>query len=119
MQLKTTVADEPLPLSPTMRRPNYYGEFRYLDGPITKGGQLNRTTDIRQPAGMEVLAALATDSNITATESSPGRAAEQIIRAADKKLSMFAAPGVVNALSELTRGRHVSLVKTRLNQFLN
>lgn len=119
MQLKTTVADNPLPLSPTMRRPNYFGEFRYLDGPITNGGHLNQTTDIRQPAGMEVLVALATDANITATESSPGRAGEQIIRAADKKLSMLAAPGVVSAIRELTRGRHASLVKTRLNQFLN
>lgn len=119
MQLKTTVADDPLPLSPTMRRPYYFGETRFLDGPITKGGELNGTTVIRQPAGMEVLAALATDANIVATESSPGRAAEQIIRAAEKKLSMLAAPGVVNAVSELTRGRHVSLVKTRLNQFLN
>lgn len=119
MQLKITVADESLPLSPTMRRPNYYGEFRYLDGPITKGGHLNQTTDIRQPAGMEVLAALATDSNITTTESSPGRAAKQIMRAAHEKLSMFAASGVVDAVRELTRGRHVSLVKTRLNQFLN
>jgi hypothetical protein len=119
MQLKTTVADEPLPLSPTMRRPNYYGEFRYLDGPITKSGHLNQTTDIRQPASMEVLAAFATDFNITTTESSPGRAAEQIMRAAHEKLSMFAAPGVVDAVRELTRGRHVSLVKTRLNQFLN
>ena len=119
MQLKTTVADDPLPPSATMRRPNFYGESRYLDGPITKGGQINRTTDIRQPAGMEALAALAADSDVIVTESSPGRAAEQIIRAAGKKLSMFAAPGVVNAVSELTRGRHVSLVKTRLNKFLN
>lgn len=119
MQLKTTVADNPLPLSATMRRPHYYGEFRYLDGPITKGGDLNQSTDVRQPAGMEVLAALATDANVTATESSPGRAAEQIIRAADNKLSMLAAPGVINAIRELTRGRHASLVKTRLNQFLN
>ncbi len=119
MQLKTTVADDPLPLSPTMRRPNYFGEVRYLDGPIVSGGQLDRTTDIRQPAGMEVLTALATDANITATESSPGRAAEQILRSAHNDLSMLAAPGVVAAVTELTRGRHVSLVKTRLNQFLD
>ncbi|MBV8861265.1 MAG: hypothetical protein JO259_05310, partial [Mycobacterium sp.] len=119
MQLKTTVADNPLPLSRTMRRPYYYGEFRYLDGPLTKGGELNQTTDIRQPAGMEVLAALATDIDLTATESSPGRAAEQIIRSAENKLSMLAAPGVVDAVGALTRGRHVSLVKRRLNGFLD
>jgi hypothetical protein len=119
MQLKTTVADNPLPLSSTMRRPHYFGEFRYLDGPITKGGELNKTTVIRQPADMEVLAALATDAGVTATESAPGRAAEQVVRAAHNNLSMLAAPGVVSAISELTRGRHVSLVKTRLNQFLN
>jgi hypothetical protein len=119
MQLKTTVADDPLPLTRTMRRPFYYGERRYLDGPITKGGQLNQTTDIHQPAGMEVLTALAADANLTLTESSPGRAAEQIIRAADNKLSMFAAPGVIDAISALTRGRHLSLLKRRLNQFLD
>jgi hypothetical protein len=119
MQLKTTVADDPLPLSRTMRRPYYYGEFRYLDGPITKGGEPNRTTDVRQPAGMEVVAALATDTDLTATESSPGRAAEHLIRAANNKLSMLAAPGVIDAIGELTRGRHVSLVKKRLNQFLD
>jgi hypothetical protein len=31
---------------------------------------------------------------------------------------MFAAPGAVAALGELTRGRHVSIVRRRLNQFL-
>ena len=119
MQLKTTVADNPLPLSRTMRRPFYYGELKYLDGPITKGGTLNQTYAITQPAGMEVLAALATDANLTATESSPGRAAEQIIRSAENNLSMLAAAGVVDAIGELTRGRHVSLVKRRLNDFLD
>jgi hypothetical protein len=119
MQLKTTVADDPLPLSRTMRRPYLYGELRYLDGPINKGGHLNRTTRISQPSGMEVLAALAADSNLVAAQSSPGKAAEHLIRAADDRLSMLAAPGVVAAITELTRGRHVSLVKRRLNQFLN
>lgn len=118
MQLKTTVADDPLPLSATMRRPHYYGELRYLDGPITSGGHLNQTTRITQPSGMEVLAALATDARLVATESAPGRAAEYLIRAAMPELSMLAAPGVVAAINELTRGRHVSLVKRRLNQFL-
>lgn len=118
MRLKTTVADDPLPPSTTMRRPHYYGELRYLDGPITTGGHLKQTTRITQPSGMEVLAALATDTRLVATESAPGRAAEYLIRAAAPDLSMLAAPGVVAAVNELTRGRHVSLVKRRLNQFL-
>jgi hypothetical protein len=119
MRLKTTVADDPLPLSRTMRRPYYRGELRYLDGPITTGGHLNQTTRVTQPSGMEVLAALTTDANLVAVQSSPGKAAEHLIRAAEDRLSMLAAPGVVAAISELTRGRHVSLVKRRLNQFLN
>ncbi|MCZ0730905.1 hypothetical protein [Mycolicibacterium iranicum] len=118
MQLKTTVADDPLPLSRTMRRPFLYGELRYLDGPVTSGGHLNKTTLINQPSGMEVLAALAADSDLVVAQSSPGKAAEHLIRAAEGGLSMLAAPGVVTAISELTRGRHVSLVKRRLNQFL-
>jgi hypothetical protein len=73
---------------------------------------------IHLPSGMEVLAALATDTRLVATESAPGRAAEYLIRAAAPDLSMLAAPGVVAAVIELTRGRHVSLVKRRLNQFL-
>lgn len=118
MRLKTTVADDPLPLSATMRRPHYYGELRYLDGPITTGGHLNQTTRITQPSGMEVLAALAADARLVTTESAAGRAAEYLIRATAPDLSMLAAPGVVDAINELTRGRHVSLVKRRLNQFL-
>jgi hypothetical protein len=119
MRLKTTVADDPLPPTRTMRRPYYYGERRYLHGPITTGGQLNETTDIAQPAGMEVLAAIAADTEHTVTESFPGRAAEQIMRAAENRLSMLAAPGVVDAIDALTRGRHVSLVKRRLNDYLD
>jgi hypothetical protein len=119
MRLKATVADDPLPLSRTMRRPYLYGELRYLDGPVTSGGHLKQTTRITQPSGMEVLAALAADANLVAVQSSPGKAAEHLIRAAEDRLSMLAAPGVVAAISELTRGRHVSLVKRRLNQFLN
>lgn len=119
MRLKTTVADDPLPPTRTMRRPCYYGERRYLDGLINTGGKLNETTDISQPAGMEVLAAIAADTEHTATESSPGKAAEQIMRAAEDRLSMLAAPGVVDAIGALTRGRHVSLVKRRLNDYLD
>lgn len=92
MRLKTTIADNPLPLSATMRRPHYFGELRYLDGPITTGGHLNRTTRITQPSAMEVLTALATDANLVATESAPGRAAEHLIRAAKPNLTMLAAP---------------------------
>jgi hypothetical protein len=67
---------------------------------------------------MDVLEAIATDANLVAVQSSPGKAAEHHIRAAEDRLSMLASPGVVAAISELTRGRHVSLVKRRLNQFL-
>jgi hypothetical protein len=119
MRLKAAVADDPLPLSRTMRRPYLRGELRYLDGPVTSGGHLNQTTRITQPSGMEVLAALATDANLVAVQSSPGKAAEHLIRAAEDRLSMLAAPGVAAAITELTRGRHVSLVKRRLNRFLN
>ena len=119
MRLKATVDDDPLPLSRTMRRPYLYGELTYLDGPITSGGHLKQTTRITQPSSMEVLSALATDANLVAVQSSPGKAAEHLIRAAEDRLSMLAAPGVVAAISELTRGRHVSLVKRRLNKFLN
>jgi hypothetical protein len=118
MKLKTTVFDDPLPLSPTMRRGQRYFDPNYLDGQITTGGKLSGFTTIRQPTGLAVMAALGADKGVRLTESSPGQAAEQLIRAAGPRLSMFASPGAVKTLSELTRGRHVSIVRRRLNQFL-
>jgi hypothetical protein len=118
MKRKTVVVDAPLPPSRTMRREVYHGDSHYLEGPITTGGQTDGFTTIRMPSGLEVLSALAVDHGLRLTESAPGKAAEHLIRAAGQHLSMFAAPGVVETLSELTRGRNVSIVKRRLNQFL-
>lgn len=118
MKRKTVVVDAPLPPSPTMRRQIYHGDSHYLEGPITSGGQTDGFATIRMPSGLEVLSALAVDHGLRLTESAPGKAAEHLIRAAGRHLSMFAAPGVVETLSELTRGRNVSIVKRRLNQFL-
>lgn len=118
MKRKTVVVDAPLPPSQTMRRQIYHGDSHYLDGPITSGGQSDGFATIRMPSGLEVLSALAVDHGLRLTESTPGKAAEHLIRAAGRHLSMFAAPGVVDTLSELTRSRNVSIVKRRLNQFL-
>jgi hypothetical protein len=119
LKLKTTVADNPLPASYTIRYPRWWGQARYLDGQITTGGKLEEYKQIHQPAGLEVLSALIADHGVIAAESAPGKAAEQIIRASDARLAMFASPGVTAALIELSRGRHVSLVRRRLNQFLD
>lgn len=118
MKRKTVVVDAPLPPSRTMRRQIYHSDSHYLEGPITTGGQTDGFTTLRMPSGLEVLSALAVDHGLRLTESAPGKAAEHLIRAAGQQLSMFAAPGVVDTLSELTRGRNVSIVKRRLNQFL-
>lgn len=118
MKRKTVVVGASLPPSRTMRRQSYHGDSHYLDGPITSGGESDGFTTIRMPSGLEVLSALAVDRGLRLTESAPGKAAEHLIRAAGRYLSMFAAPGVVDTLSELTRGRNVSIVKRRLNQFL-
>ncbi|AWG62950.1 hypothetical protein [Mycobacteroides abscessus] len=118
MKRKTVVVDAPLPPSRTMRRQIYYGDSHYLDGPITSGGQSDGFTTILMPSGLEVLSALAVDHGLRLTESAPGKAAEHLMRVAGRNLSMFAAPGVVELLSELTRGRSVGIVKRRLNQFL-
>jgi hypothetical protein len=112
------IGGAPLPPSRTMRRQIYHSDSHYLEGPITSGGRTDGFTTIRMPSGLEVLSALAVDHGLRLTESAPGRAAEHLIRAAGQHLSMFAAPGVVETLGELTRGRNVSIVKRRLNQFL-
>ena len=118
MKRKTVVVDDPLPFCRTMRRGVFHGDAHYLDGQITTGGEPGSFTTIRLPSGLEVMAALGTDRGLNLTESAPGKAAEQLIRTAGPRLSMFAAPGAVAALSELTRGRHVSIVRRRLNDFL-
>lgn len=118
MKRKSIVVDESLPPSRTMRRQTYHGERFYLEGPIATGGKPDGYTRVVLPSGLEVLSALAFDHGLRLTESAPGKAAEHLIRAAGQNLGMFAAPGVVNALSELTRGRSASIVKRRLNQFL-
>ncbi|MFD6197309.1 hypothetical protein ACFWE3_11455 [Mycobacteriaceae bacterium NPDC060252] len=118
MKRKTVVVDAPLPPSRTMRRQIHHSDSHYLYGPITSGGESDGFTTIRMPSGLEVLSALAIDHGLRLTESAPGKAAEHLIRAAGQHLSMLAAPGVVETLSELTRGRNVSIVRRRLNQFL-
>lgn len=118
MKRKTVVVDAPLPPSQTMRRQVYHGDSHYLEGPITTSGRSDGFTTIRLPSGLEVISALSVDHGLRLTESAPGRAAEHLVRAAGRNLSMFASPGVVETLSELTRGRSVSIVKRRLNQYL-
>jgi hypothetical protein len=100
-----------------MRR-NPWGEPGYLHGKIVHVGKLDEFATLRQPAGMEVLRALALDHSLQARASTPGKAAENLIRAADGDLSMFVYPGVTALLEQLTRRGHASLVKRRLNQFL-
>lgn len=118
MKRKTVVVDDPIPSCRTMRRGVFHGDAHYLDGPISTGGEPGAYTTVRLPSGLEVLRALGIDRGLNLTESAPGKAGEQLIRAAGTRLSMFAAPGAVAALSELTRGRNVSIVRKRLNQFL-
>jgi hypothetical protein len=114
----TCVASEGrLPPSPTMRRTKWR-EPGYLHGRILHVGQLDGFVTLRQPAGLEVLRALALDHSLQARVSTPGKAAENLMRAAEADLSMFAYPGVTTLLEELTRRGHASLVKRRLNQFL-
>lgn len=118
MKRKTVVVDDALPFSLTMRRGVWHGDAHYLDGQITTGGEPSSFASIRLPSGLEVMAALGKDRGLVLSESAPGKAAEQLIRAAGPQLSMFAAPGAAAALSELSRGRNVSIVRKRLNQFL-
>ena len=84
-----------------MRRGAFYGDAIYLDGQITTGGKLTSFATIRQPAGLEVLTALVADKGVSATESAPGRAAVQLIRAAGPP-RQFASPGAVVACLPLS-----------------
>jgi hypothetical protein len=110
--------DDPVPISATMRHGEWHGDAYYLQGHITTGGKPGSYKSIRVPAGREVMVALGADRELEFLESAPGKAAEQLIRAAGPNLSMLASPGVVAALDNLTRGRSVSLVRRRLNEFL-
>ncbi|PJD99515.1 MAG: hypothetical protein CK428_33010 [Mycobacterium sp.] len=100
-----------------MRR-NRWQEPGYLRGKIVHVGKLDEFVTLRHPAGLEVLKALALDRSLQAQVSTPGKAAENLMRAADADLSMFTYPGVTALMEQLARRGHASLVKRRLNQFL-
>jgi hypothetical protein len=117
LTLTAVVSEKRLPPSPTMRRTQWQ-EPGYLHGKIVHVGKLDKFATLGQPAGLEVLRALALDHSLQARVSTPGKAAENLIRAAEVDLSMFAYPGVTELLEQLVRRGHASLVKRRLNQFL-
>jgi hypothetical protein len=117
LRLTALVADNRLPVSQTMRRTRWQ-DPGYLHGNIVGVGELDKFVTLRQPAGLEVLRALALDYSLQARVSTPGKAAENLIRAAGADLSMFVYPGVTKLLEQLTRRGHASLVKRRLDQFL-
>lgn len=110
------VSEERLPPSHTMRR-NRWQEPGYLHGKVVQVGKMDAFTTLGQPSGLEVLRALALDRSLEARVSTPGKAAENLIRAAAGDLSMFASPAVAALLERLARRGHASLVKRRLNQF--
>ena len=117
LTLTGVVKENRLPPSPTMRR-NRWQVPGYLHGKIVHVGKLDEFATLRHPAGLEVLKALALDHSLRAQVSTPGKAAENLIRAADADLSMFTYPGVTTLMEQLARRGHASLVKRRLNQFL-
>lgn len=117
LTLTTTVQDRRLPFSPTMRRTRWQ-QPGYLGGSISHVGKLDGFTTLHHPSGLEVLRALANDRSLQVRTSTPGKAAEHLIRAAGGELSMFAHPGVTKLLTDLPRRGHASMVKRRLNQYL-
>ena len=117
LTLTTTIAGHRLPPSETMRRTRW-GEPGYLFGKVVHVGELDKFRTVQHPSGLEILRALALDHGLEARPSTPGKAAENLMRAADSDLSMFAYPGVHAVIDKLTRRGHASLVKRRLNQFL-
>lgn len=117
LTLTAVVSEMRLPPSPTMRRTRWQ-EPGYLYGAIEHVGKLDEFATLRHPAGLEVLRALALDRSLQARVSTPGKAAENLIRAAEADFSMFVYPGVTTLLEQLVRRGHASLVKRRLNQFL-
>lgn len=116
LTLTTVVSDNRLPPSPTMRR-NRWQKPGYLSGKVVHVGKLDEFATLRQPSGLEVLRALARDRSLQARVSTPGKAAENLIRAAGGDLSMFVYPSTTSLLEQLARRGHASLVKRRLNQF--
>ncbi|WP_445161433.1 hypothetical protein ACTXG5_25510 [Mycobacterium sp. Dal123C01] len=117
LTMTSTISEGRLPPSPTMRR-SRWRRPGYLHGNINHVGKLDGFKTLRQPAGLEVLRALALDHSLRARVSTPGKAAENLIRATGADLSMFVYPGVTELLEQLVRRGHASLVKRRLNQFL-
>ena len=113
LTMTALVADNRLPASQTMRRTRWQ-EPGYLHGDIVHVGELDKFTTLRQPAGLEVLRALALDRSLQARVSTPGKSAENLIRAADADLSMFVYPGVTALFELLTRRGHASLVSAAL-----
>ena len=117
LTLTTTLDKMPLPVSATMRRTKYR-DCGYLRGYMSHVGKLTDFTRIFHPSGKEVLDALANDRGLVIRPSAPGKAAEQVMTATDGQLSMLLSSGISEVLSALTRRGHASLVKRRLNQFL-
>lgn len=117
LTLTATIARRRLPPSKTMRR-SRWGDPGYLHGDIVHVGKLDEFRTVRHPSGTEVLRALSLDHSMVARVSTPGKAAENLMRAAGGELAMFAYPGVTTLFNKLTRRGHSSLVKRRLNQFL-
>ncbi|WP_131830702.1 hypothetical protein [Mycobacteroides abscessus] len=118
LTLTATVSEHRLPPSRTMRRDGRQNPG-YLHGSVVHVGKLDSFATLRQPAGLEVLRALALDRSLRARVSTPGKAAENLIRAAAGDLSMFATPAIAMLFVRLARRGHASLVKRRLNQFLD
>ena len=117
LTLTAVTSEKRLPVSAAMRRTRWQ-EPGYLHGKIVHVAKLDEFATLRHPAGLEVLRALALDHSLQARVSTPGKAAENLLRAADGDLSMFTYPGVLRLFEQLTRRGHASLVKRRLNQFL-
>ena len=116
LTLNAVVSEERLPPSRTMRR-NRWQDPGYLQGQVAHVGKLDDFTTLQQPSGLEVLRALALDRSLQARVSTPGKAAENLIRAAGGDLSMFVCSAIGLLLERLARRGHASLVKRRLNQF--
>lgn len=117
LTLTATVSEHRLPPSRTMRR-DRWRHPGYLHGSVVHVGKLDEFATLRQPAGLEVLRALALDRSLQARVSTPGKAAENLVRVAGGDLSMFTTPAIATLFERLARRGHASLVKRRLNQFL-
>jgi hypothetical protein len=118
LTLTATVSERRLPPSRTMRRDRWQ-KPGYLHGSVVHVGKLDQFASLRQPTGLEVLRALALDRSLQARASTPGKAAENLVRTAGGDLSMFATPVIATLFERMARRGHASLVKRRLNQFLD